>query len=252
MVKGKAYLVTGIANDQSIAYGVAKALADQGAKLAVTYLNEKAEPFVRPLAESLGAEIILPLNVSKPAEVQAVFDKCNAIWGELDGVVHSIAFCPLDDLHAPLSECSREGFLQSLDVSCYSFIEMARLAKPLMRKGGSLINFSYLGSAIAVKDYNVMGVAKAALEASTRYLAHDLGALGIRVNSISPGTIKTRAAGGIKDFDAMLEHNQQTSATGRLPTIDEVGQAALYFLSDLSRGVTGTVHYVDHGVSIAG
>lgn len=252
MVQNKTFLVTGIANDKSIAFGAAKALADQGARLAITFLNDKAESYVRPLAESLGADIIMPLNVANEGELQAVFDKCAEQWGRLDGLVHSIAFCPLEDLHAPLSECSRSGFLQALDISCYSFIEMARLAKPLMTEGGSLVNFSYLGSAMAVKDYNVMGVAKAALEATTRYLARDLGPLSIRVNSISPGTIKTRAASGIKDFDAMLDHNIEASADGQLPTIEEVGNSALYFLSDLSKGVTGTIHYVDHGVSIAG
>ena len=252
MLHDKRFLVVGIANEQSIAYGVARKLVEQGAKLCITYLNAKAEPHVRPLAEALGAELILPLDVSQTGQLESVFAACESQWGCLDGVVHSIAYCPLEDLHAPLSNCSREGFLQSMDISCYSFIEMARLARPLMKNGGSMINFSYLGSAMAVKDYNVMGVAKAALEASTRYLARDLGRDRIRVNCISPGTIHTRAAGGIKDFDAMVQHNLDVSFDGHTPSIEEVGDAALYFLSDLSRGVTGTVHYVDHGVSISG
>lgn len=252
MLHDKRFLVVGIANEHSIAYGVARKLVEQGAKLCITYLNAKAEPHVRPLAEALGAELILPLDVSQSGQLESVFAACEAQWGCLDGVVHSIAYCPLEDLHAPLSNCSREGFLQSMDISCYSFIEMARLARPLMKNGGSMINFSYLGSAMAVKDYNVMGVAKAALEASTRYLARDLGHDRIRVNCLSPGTIHTRAAGGIKDFDAMVQHNLDVSCDGQLPSIEEVGDAALYFLSDLSRGVTGTVHYVDHGVSISG
>lgn len=252
MLQGKNILVTGIANRQSIAYGVARALVDQGANLCITYLNEKAEPHVRPLAEELGADLILPMNLMEEGQLEAVFNTCSERWERLDGVVHSIAYCPLEDLHAPLSECSRNGFLSALDVSCYSFIEMARLAKPLMKEGGSLINFSYLGSAMAVEDYNVMGVAKAALEASTRYLARELGPQKIRVNCISPGTIRTRAASGLKDFDIMIEHNRAMSCDGELPTIEEVGNAALYFISDLSKGVTGTIQYVDHGVSIAG
>ncbi|WP_210395506.1 enoyl-ACP reductase FabI [Motiliproteus sediminis] len=252
LMQGKKILIVGIANEHSIAYGCAKQLKAQGAELCITYLNEKAKRFVEPLAKELDAELLLPLDVSQPGELAAVFSTIKETWGVLHGMVHSIAFCPLEDLHAPISQCSREGFLQAMDVSCYSFIEMAGLARPLMSEGGSLINFSYLGSAMAVEDYNVMGVAKAALEASTRYLARDLGPDHIRVNCISPGTIPTRAASGIKDFDAMLKHNEEVSCDGRLPTIDEVGGAALYYLSDLSRGVTGTVHYVDHGVCISG
>jgi enoyl-[acyl-carrier protein] reductase I len=252
MLKNKSYIITGIANSSSIAYGVAVKLREQGARLAITYLNDKAERFVRPLAEELGAEIIMPMDVSIPGEVEAVFAAAGETWGQIDGVVHSLAFCPLEDLHASLSDCSRDGFIQALDISCYSFIEMARLAKPLMKEGGSLISFSYLGSAMAVQDYNVMGVAKAALEASTRYLARDLGKQKIRVNCISPGTIATRAASGIKDFDSMLAQNKAMSCDGDLPTIEEVGNAAFYYLSDLSKGVTGTVHYVDHGVCISG
>lgn len=249
---GKKVLVVGIANDKSIAYGCAKKLKEQGAQLAITYLNEKAERFVRPLAEELGAEIIMPLDVSVPGQMSAVFDEVKTKWGSLDGIIHSLAFCPLEDLHAPISDCSREGFLQAMDVSCYSFIRMGRYAREVMVDGGSMITFSYLGSAMATGDYNVMGCAKAALEAATRYLARDLGPKHIRVNAISPGTIATRAAGGIKDFDAMLTYNQEKAVDHQLPTIDEVGGAALYYLSDLSTGVTGTIHYVDHGVCIVG
>ncbi|HEY5717172.1 MAG TPA: enoyl-ACP reductase FabI [Motiliproteus sp.] len=252
LMHGKKILIIGIANEHSIAYGCAKQLKAQGAELCITYLNEKAKRFVEPLATALGAEMLLPLDVSQEGQLDAVFATIKETWGVLHGLVHSIAFCPLDDLHAPISQCSRNGFLQAMDVSCYSFIEMAAQARPLMSEGGSLINFSYLGSAMAVEDYNVMGVAKAALEASTRYLARDLGTSNIRVNCISPGTIATRAASGIKDFDAMLAHNKEMSCDGELPTIEEVGNAALYYLSDLSCGVTGTVHYVDHGVCIAG
>ncbi len=252
LMEGKKILVVGIANDKSIAYGCAKALRAQGAELAITYLNDKAERFVRPLAEELGATIFMPLDVAIEGQMESVFNTCEKTWGKLDGVIHSLAFCPLEDLHAPLSECSRQGFLQAMDVSCYSFIEMANRAKKMMKDGGSLISFSYLGSAIATGDYNVMGCAKNALESATRYLARDLGKQGIRVNCVSPGTIATRAAGGIKDFDAMLKHNMEYSCDGQLPTIEEVGNAALYFMSDLSRGVTGQIHYVDHGVCIAG
>ncbi|MCW8886717.1 MAG: enoyl-ACP reductase FabI [Motiliproteus sp.] len=252
LMQGKKVLIVGIANDQSIAYGCAKILKQQGAQLCITYLNEKARRFVAPLAEELEAELFLPLDVSQEGQLQTLFNDIEQHWGQLDGLVHSIAFCPMDDLHAPISQCSRNGFLQAMDVSCYSFIEMSRMAQPLMKNGGSLINFSYLGSAMAVEDYNVMGVAKAALEASTRYLARDLGPNNIRVNCISPGTIQTRAAGGIKDFDSMLRYNQEKAVDNQLPTIDEVGNAALYYLSDLSQGVTGTIHYVDHGVNIVG
>ncbi len=252
LMAGKKILIVGIANDKSIAYGCAKQLKAQGAQLAITYLNAKAEPYVRPLAEALEADIFLPLDVTSPEQMDAVFSSIEQQWGELDGLVHSLAFCPLEDLHAPISACSRDGFLQAMDVSCYSFIDLASRARVLMKKGGSMINFSYLGSALATGDYNIMGCAKAALEAATRYLARDLGAEHIRVNCISPGTIPTRAAGGIKDFDAMLDYNQHRSVDGLLPTIDEVGNAALYFLSDLSQGVTGSIHYVDHGVNIIG
>lgn len=252
LLKDKKILIVGIANDKSIAYGCAKKLREQGADLAITYLNDKAERFVRPLAEELGAEIIIPLDVSKDGQMEAVFNSCKEVWGKLDGVVHSLAFCPLEDLHAPLSDCSREGFLQAMDVSCYSFIEMARHSKEMMPDGGNLINFSYLGSAMAVKDYNVMGLAKSAIEGATRYLARELGPQDIMVNCISPGTIQTRAASGIKDFDAMLQHNEEMSCDGKLPTIEEVGNACLYFMSPLSKGVTGQIHYVDHGVSIVG
>ncbi|EAR61220.1 enoyl-ACP reductase FabI [Neptuniibacter caesariensis] len=252
LMADKKVLIVGIANDKSIAYGCAKKLKEQGAELAITYLNEKAERFVRPLADELDASIVMPLDVTVPGQMDAVFAEIEKQWGELDGLIHSLAFCPIDDLHAPISECSREGFLQAMDVSCYSFIEMAAKAKGLMPKGGSLINFSYLGSALATGDYNIMGCAKASLEAATRYLARDLGPKHIRVNCISPGTIATRAAGGIKDFDAMLDYNKQKAVDHQLPTTEEVGGAALYYLSDLSRGVTGTTHYVDHGVCIVG
>ncbi|MGH1431414.1 MAG: enoyl-ACP reductase FabI [Neptuniibacter sp.] len=252
LMLGKKILVVGIANDKSIAYGCAKKLKEHGAQLAVTYLNDKAERFVRPLAEELGAEIIMPLDVTVPGQMADVFGEIKSHWGSLDGIIHSLAFCPLEDLHAPISECSRDGFLQAMDVSCYSFIRMGRYARELMVDGGAMINFSYLGSAMATGDYNVMGCAKAALEAATRYLARDLGPNHIRVNSISPGTIPTRAAGGIKDFETMLEYNKSKAVDHELPTIEEVGGAALYYLSDLSKGVSGTIHYVDHGVCIVG
>lgn len=249
---GKKVLIVGIANDKSIAYGVAKKLHEQGAELAITYLNDKAERFVRPLAEEVGASIIMPLDVTQEQQMVDLFKAIEEAWGSLDGLVHSLAFCPLEDLHAPISECSREGFVQAMDVSCFSFIHMASFAKDLMKDGGSMINFSYLGSALATGDYNVMGCAKAALEAATRYLARDLGPRHIRVNSISPGTIATRAAGGIKDFATMLEYNQQRAVDQQLPTIEEVGDAAMFYLSDLSKGTSGSIHYVDHGVGIVG
>ena len=252
LMAGKKVLIVGIANDKSIAYGVAKKLHEQGAELAITYLNDKAERFVRPLAEEVGASIIMPLDVTQEQQMVDLFKAIEEAWGSLDGLVHSLAFCPLEDLHAPISECSREGFVQAMDVSCFSFIHMASFAKDLMKEGGSMINFSYLGSALATGDYNVMGCAKAALEAATRYLARDLGPRHIRVNSISPGTIATRAAGGIKDFATMLEYNQLRAVDQQLPTIEEVGDAAMFYLSDLSKGTSGSIHYVDHGVGIVG
>lgn len=252
LMSGKKILIAGIANDKSIAYGCAKKLKEHGAELAITYLNEKAERFVRPLADDLGASIVMPLDVTLPGQMNKVFTQIEQQWGELDGVIHSLVFCPIEDLHVPISECSREGFLKAMDVSCYSFIEMSAKAKALMINGGSIINFSYLGSALTTGDYNIMGCAKASLEAATRYLARDLGVQKIRVNSISPGTIPTRAAGGIRDFESMLEYNRAKAVDHQLPNIEEVGDSALYYLSDLSRGVTGTIHYVDHGVSIIG
>lgn len=252
LMAGKKVLIVGIANDKSIAYGVAKKLHEQGAELAITYLNDKAERFVRPLAEEVGATIIMPMDVTQEHQVVELFKAIEESWGSLDGLVHSLAFCPLEDLHAPISECSREGFTLAMDVSCFSFIHMASLAKELMKDGGSMINFSYLGSALTTGDYNIMGCAKAALEAATRYLARDLGPLHIRVNCISPGTIATRAAGGIKNFAGMLDYNQQKAVDSRLPTIEEVGNASMFFLSDLSKGTSGSIHYVDHGVSIVG
>ncbi|WP_299197883.1 enoyl-ACP reductase FabI [uncultured Amphritea sp.] len=252
LMAGKKVLIVGIANDKSIAYGVAKKLHEQGAELAITYLNDKAERFVRPLAEEVGASIIMPLDVTQEQQMVDLFKAIEESWGSLDGLVHSLAFCPLEDLHAPISECSREGFAQAMDVSCYSFIHMASFAKDLMKDGGSMINFSYLGSALTTGDYNIMGCAKAALEAATRYLARDLGPQRIRVNCISPGTIATRAAGGIKDFATMLEYNKNKAVDHQLPTIEEVGDAAMFYLSDLSKGTSGSIHYVDHGVGIVG
>ncbi|HXX12441.1 MAG TPA: enoyl-ACP reductase FabI, partial [Burkholderiales bacterium] len=204
VLKGKKALVVGIANEYSIAYGCASAFRELGADLAITYLNEKAKAYVEPLARELEAPIFMPLDVSKAGELEAVFERVGKDWGNLDIVVHSIAWAPKDDLQGGLLNCSAEGFSRAMDISCHSFIRMARLAAPLMKEGGSLFAMSYHGAQKVVANYNVMGPIKAALEAACRYLAYELGPKGIRVHPISPGPLKTRAASGLKDFDLLL------------------------------------------------
>ena len=200
---GKRGLIVGIANEHSIAYGCAKALQAQGASLALTYLNAKAEPHVRPLAEQLNAEIILPLDVEQPGQLEAVFEAMRSRWGHIDFVIHAIAFAPADDLHGRVVDCSAEGFARAMDVSCHSFIRMARLAEPLMPQGGTLVTMSYYGAQKVIPHYGIMGPVKAALEGTVRYLAAELGPKGIRVHAVSAGPIKTRAASGIGEFDTL-------------------------------------------------
>lgn len=251
-LSGKRGLVVGIANGASIAYGCAKAFRLQGADLAVTYLNEKAEPHVRPLADELGAALFLPCDVREPGQLEAVFDKVEAQWGKLDFLLHSIAFAPREDLHARVVDSSRDGFLMAMDVSVHSFIRMAKLAEPLMKDGGCLMNVSFYGSEKVVEHYNLMGPVKAALEAVTRYLAAELGPQGIRVHSLSPGPLKTRAASGIDRFDELLARAADRAPIRNQVTIEDVGAYAAFLASDAARAVTGGIEYIDGGYSIVG
>jgi enoyl-[acyl-carrier protein] reductase I len=251
LMTGKRGVIFGVANDKSIAWGVAQQLHEAGAELAFTYLNEALEKRVRPLAESLGSKIILPCDVGTDEEVEAVFKELEKQWGSIDFVVHAVAFANREDLKNPFSQTSREGFNLAMDISAYSLLPMTRYAMPLMTEGGSIVTMSYLGAVMAVPDYNVMGVAKAALEASVRYLAAELGPRNIRVNAVSAGPIKTLAASGIGNFKQKLHTMEERSPLRRTVTQDEVGKSTLYLLSDLSTGVNGEVHYVDGGFNIS-
>jgi enoyl-[acyl-carrier protein] reductase I len=246
---GKA-LVVGIANDSSIAWGCARAFRELGADVAVTYLNEKALPYVQPLAAELESELFLPLDVSVPGQLEAVFEAIERQWGRLDVLVHSIAWAPKDDLQGGLLACSAEGFAKAIDVSCHSFIRMARLAAPLMRDGGTMFAMSYYGANRVVPNYNVMGPVKAALEASCRYLAYELGPQRIRVHPISPGPLKTRAASGLKDFDLMLNEAAHKAPLGELVDIMDVGYTCAYLASPYASRLSGETVYVDGGVHI--
>jgi enoyl-[acyl-carrier protein] reductase I len=250
ILAGKKMLVTGIANDQSIAYGCARAFRACGAELAITYLNDRAKPHVEPLARDLGAELVLPLDVNVDGSMRSVFDAIQERWGRLDSVLHSIAYAPKSDLQGRLVDCSREGFLTALDVSCYSFVEMARHAEPLMRNGGTLFTMSFHGARQVVEHYNVMGPAKAALEATVRYLASELGQSAIRVYAVSPGPIKTRAASGLAEFDELLERAAKRAPAGAAATIDDVGNATAMLASEAGRMITGSTIYVDGGYHI--
>lgn len=250
IIAGKKGLIVGIANEQSIAYGCASVLRSLGADLAITYLNEKAEKYVRPLAEGLEAELVLPLNVEEPGQMEQVFSTIADHWGELDFVVHSIAFCPMQDLHGRVVDCSLEGFQQAMRVSCYSFLELARHAEPLMKNGGTLLTMSYYGADKVVENYNVMGPVKAALESVSRYMAHELGPQGIRVHALSPGPLKTRAASGIAHFDSLINEAIERAPQNRLVDIEDVGQVAAFLISDAARALTGSTMYVDGGFNI--
>ncbi len=246
-LEDKIGLVVGIANDKSIAAGCAAAFAAAGARLAVTYLNDHALPHVQPVAEAVGAEIVLPLDVSDADALAAVFAAIRTKWGRLDFLLHAVAFCPADDLHGRVTDVSQAGFAQAMDISCHSFLRMARLAEPLMAQGGSLITLSYYGAEKVVDNYNIMGPVKAALEAAARAMAVELGPKGIRVNVLSPGPIATRAASGIAHFDALIDDARKHAPQGRLVTIEEVGALAAFLASPAASGVTGTVGYVDGG-----
>ncbi|MCV2367932.1 enoyl-ACP reductase FabI [Roseateles oligotrophus] len=247
---GKKALVVGIANESSIAWGCAQAFKELGAEVAVTFLNEKARPHVEPLARAIEAPLFLPLDVTQPGQLEAVFEQIEARWGKLDIVLHSIAFAPKEDLQGGLLSCSAEGFGKAMDVSCHSFIRMAKLAAPLMTDGGTLFAMSYHGANKVVPNYNVMGPVKAALEASCRYLAFELGHQGIRVHAISPGPLKTRAASGIKDFEALLHETEQRAPLGELVDILDVGYACAYMATRYARHISGNTVYIDGGANI--
>ena len=251
LMTGKRGVIFGVANDKSIAWGVAQQLKAAGAELAFTYLNEALEKRVRPLAESLESNIILPCDVQNEEEMVAVFAELEKQWGKIDFVVHAIAFANREDLKNPFTQTSREGFQLALDVSAYSLVSMTRCALPVLQEGGSIVTMTYLGSVRSVPAYNVMGVAKAALESAVRYLAAELGGKGIRVNAVSAGPIKTLAASGVANFKEKLRVAEERSPLKRLVTQEDVGKATLYLLSDLASGVTGEIHYVDGGFSTA-
>jgi enoyl-[acyl-carrier protein] reductase I len=251
-LEGKKALVVGIANDQSIAYGCARAFRDRGASLAVTWLNEKARPHVEPLAKDLGAEIAAPLDVRNAGEEEALFAQIAETWGALDILLHSIAFCPRDDLHGRVIDSSAEGFGLAMDISVHSFLRLIRRAEPLMPEGGTCLTVSFYGAEKVVEDYNVMGPVKAALESVTRYAAAELGAKKINVNALSPGPLATRAASGIAHFDEMLAKAADRAPTRQLATIDDVGAYAAFLASREAANVTGVVHPIDGGYSIVG
>jgi enoyl-[acyl-carrier protein] reductase I len=250
LLEGKRGLIVGIANDQSIAWGCAKAFRALGAEVAVTYLNDKAKKFVEPLARELEAPIFMPLDVAKPGQMEAVFNRIEKDWGRMDFLVHSIAFSPKEALGGRVVDVPRDGFLTTMDVSCWSFIRMTQLAEPLMKKGGTIFTMSYYGSQRVVKNYNIMGVAKAALECAVRYMAAELGPKGIRVHAISPGPLATRAASGIPEFDALLDKARTKAPARSLVSIDDVGVATAFLAHDSARLITGETLYIDGGYHI--
>lgn len=249
MLKNKKGLVIGISNEDSIAWACADAMHQAGATLGGTWLNDKARPYVEPLLQSVNAEIQRPLNVADDSQLNALFEEVATRWGKLDFILHSIAFAPKDDLHGRVVDSSSAGFLEAMDISCHSLIRMARLAEPLMKEGGSLMTMSYLGGEEVIPNYGIMGPVKAALESTVRYLAYELGGQGIRVNTISPGTIMTRAASGIADFDNLIQENTQRAPLGAVH-IDDVGPLSVFLASDGSRAITGANIHVDGGFNI--
>ncbi|QGY03022.1 enoyl-ACP reductase FabI [Methylobacterium mesophilicum SR1.6/6] len=247
---GKRALVLGVANAHSIAFGCARVFRQLGAELALTYLNERAKPFVEPLARELGASVLVPCDVQREGDLESVFHQLTETWGSLDIALHSIAFAPREDLQGRLVDSSSEGFKIAMDVSCHSFIHMARLAAPLMRDGGTLLTMSYHGATKVVPNYNLMGPVKAALESAVRYLAYELGGQAIRVHAVSPGPLKTRAASGLKDFDVLLAEAVQRAPIGELVDIDDVGLTAAYLTTPYAAHLTGMTVHVDGGLSI--
>jgi enoyl-[acyl-carrier protein] reductase I len=250
LLRGSKALVTGIANDQSIAWGCAKAFRAFGADLAVTYLNDKAKAYVEPLAKEVEASIFMPLDVQAEGQLEAVFARIEREWGNLDICLHSIAFAPKKDLQGRVVDCSREGFLLAMDVSCWSFIRMAKLSEPLMKAGSTLFTMTYYGSRMVVENYNLMGSVKAALESATRYLAAELGPKGIRVHAISPGPLKTRAASGITEFETLLQKAQAKAPARSLVSIDDVGAAVAFLATNAAKLITGETLYIDGGYHI--
>ncbi len=250
LLKGKKALVTGVANDQSIAWGCAKAFRALGADVAMTYLNEKAKPYVEPLAKAIDAPLFMPLDLQQEGQLEAVFEKMAKKWGKLDIALHSIAFAPKEDLQGRVVDCSKNGFLSAIEISCWSFIRMAKLAEPLMPSGGALFTMTYYGSQMVVEHYNIMGPVKAALESATRYMAAELGPKGIRVHAISPGPLKTRAASGITAFDKLLQKAQSKAPTRSLVSIDDVGVAVAFLGMDGAKLITGETLYIDGGYHI--
>lgn len=250
LLDGKKGLVVGVANERSIAAGCAAAFAEAGACLALTYLNDRAKPHVARVAEAVGAELLLPLDVTDEQQLDAVFERIRTEWGRLDFLLHSIAFCPMEDLHGRVIDCSREGFAEAMDISCHSFLRMAKKAEALMPDGGCLLTVSYHGAEKVVDHYNIMGPVKAALEAATRYMSVELGPKGIRVNALSPGPVKTRAASGIAHFDRLIDEAKARAPSGRLVTIEEVGSMAACLVSDQARSVTGNTAYIDGGYHV--
>ncbi len=250
LLKGKRGLVVGIANEHSIAAGCAMAFRAAGAELAVTYANEKSKPYIAPVVARLDAPLFLPLDVEIDGQMEAVFKAIELEWGKLDFILHSIAYCPKDDLHGPVSQCSKAGFAQAMDISVHSLIRMTRLAVPLMPDGGSILTMSYYGAEKVVDHYNIMGPVKSALEGTMRYLAAELGPKQIRVNVISPGPLQTRAGSGIDHFDELLDAARQRAPEQSLVSIDDVGQIAVGLVSDLSAKVTGNTAFVDGGYHV--
>jgi enoyl-[acyl-carrier protein] reductase I len=250
LLDGKKGLIVGVANDQSIAWGCAKAFHALGAEIAISYLNEKAKKYVEPLAREVEAALVMPLDVRVPGQMEAVFNRIDKTWSKLDFVVHSIAFSPKDALQGRVTDVSREGFATTMEVSCWSFIRMAHLAEPLMRDGGALFAMTYYGSQRVVKNYNVMGIAKAALESAVRYLAAELGPKGIRVHAISPGPLATRAASGISEFDALLAKAKVKAPARSLVSIEDVGIATAFLAHDAARLMTGETLYIDGGYHV--
>lgn len=251
-ITSKKGLIAGIANELSIAWGCAQALHTAGAELAITYQNDKAKPYVQSLADRVLAPIFMPLDVTKPELQDELFQAIASKWGRLDFLLHAIAFAPKADLHARVTDCSREGFAMAMDISCHSLIRLAKAAEPLMIDGGSILTMSYYGSERVVADYNLMGPVKAALEASVRYLAAELGPHRIRVNAVSPGPIKTRAASGLANFDLLMEKAAREAPMHQLVTIEDVGEAAAFLVSDRAKHITGQVIYVDGGYNVTG
>ncbi|MEQ8354067.1 MAG: enoyl-ACP reductase FabI [Kiloniellaceae bacterium] len=250
LLEGKRGLVVGIANQHSIAAGCAQAFSKAGAELAVTYVQAKSKAFVEPVAKELNASIFMPLDVETESDLDALFDEIGKKWGRLDFLLHSIAYCPKDDLHGRVTDCSKEGFAQAMDVSVHSLIRLVRKAEPLMKDGGCVLTMSYYGADKVVDHYNIMGPVKAALEGTVRYLAAELGDKGIRVNAVSPGPVKTRAGSGIDHFDELIEQARLRAPGKRLVSIDDVGNMALGLVSDLARNVTGNIAFVDAGYHV--